>query len=141
MNRQYFDEQQIKTGELNEFLNLLIKQSYGKGSYYNDIHIIPCDLNSVTVEWESNPWDKEYGGHWQFIHDDEEEVVMKYYYFPDNHSELFETKEQYEEALKEWLEEHKDEEWEINQYGHWYSKAEQRKWEEQIAKERENQNE
>ena len=80
-------------------------------------------------------------GSWQYINDDDEEIVVKYYYFPDDHYELFQTKEQYEEALKEWLEEHKDEEWDTNQYGHWYSKAEQRKWEEQLAKERENQNE
>ena len=141
MNRQYFSKKQIAAGELNAFLNILLKQCYGKGDYYNDIHIKTEDCGAFVVEWETNPRSGEYGGHWQYIKDDEEEVVMKYYYFPDNHSELFETKEQYEETLKEWLEEHKDEEWELNQYGHWYSKAEQRKWEEQIAEERENQNE
>lgn len=141
MNRQYFSKGQIVAGELNAFLNILLKQCYGKGDYYNDIHIKPEDCGAFVVEWEANPRSGEYGGHWQYIKDDEEEVVMKYYYFPDNHSELFETKEQYEEVLKKWLEEHKDEEWELNQYGNWYSKAEQRKREEQIAKEMENQNE
>ena len=136
MNRQYFSKEQIAAGELNEFLDVLLKQCYGEGEYYNDIHIKPEDCGSFVVEWETNPRSYEYGGHWQYIQDDEDEVVMKYYYFPDNHSELFETKEQYEEALKEWLEEHKEEEWEINQYGHWYSKAEQRKREEELKKEK-----
>lgn len=134
MNRQYFSKEQIAAGELNEFLDVLLKQCYGKGDCYNDIHIKPEDCGSFVVEWETNPRSGEWRGHWRYIKDDEEEVVMKYYYFPDNHSEPFETKEQYEEALKEWLEEHKDEEWEINEYGRWQSKAAQRKWEENFKK-------
>lgn len=135
MNSQYFSKEQIAAGELNEFLEVLLKQCYGKGITFNDIHIKPEDLGAFSVEWEAVPWSKEYGGHWQFIHDDEEEVVMKYYYFPDEHCELFETEEEYEEALKTWLEEHKDEEWAKNEYGHWYSKKEQRRWEEHLNKE------
>ena len=134
MNIQYFSKDQIAAGELNKFLDVLLKQCYGKGDYYNDIHIRPEDCGAFVVEWETNPRSGEWGGHWHYIKDDEDEVVMKYYYFPDNHCELFETKEQYEEALKEWLEKHKDEKWDKNQYGHWYSKAEQRKWEENVKK-------
>ena len=129
INNQYFSKQQIKAGELSEFIELLIKQSYGKGDSYNELHIKPVDLGAVIVEWTSEPWSKEYGGHWQYIQDDEDEVVMKYYSFPDNHSELFETEEEYKEALNEWLEEHKDEEWYKNEYGQWRSKKEQREWE------------
>lgn len=125
MNKIYFSKEQIAAGELSKFLNLLIEQSYGKGEDYNDIHIIPADLGVVILEWVAVPWSKEYGGHWQYINDDEYEVVMKYYSFPDNHSELFETEEEYKEALNEWLEEHKDEEWYKNEYGQWRSKKEQ----------------
>ena len=136
MNRQHFSKEQIADGELNEFLDILLKQCYGKGDTFNDIHIKPEDCGAFVIEWEEAPWSGEYGGHWQYIQDDEDEVVMKYYYFPDKHSEPFETKEQYEEALKKWLEEPKNEEWDINQSSHWYSKAEQRKWEENFKKEK-----
>lgn len=125
MNKVYFSKEQIAARELAKFLNLLIEQSYGKGEDYNDIHIIPTDFGAVILEWESVPWSKEYGGHWQYIQDDEDEVVVKYYSFPDNHSELFETEEEYKEALNEWLEEHKDEEWYKNEYGQWRSRKEQ----------------
>lgn len=137
MNRQYFSKEQVAAGELNEFLNVLLKQCYGKGESFNDIHIKPADCGAFVIEWVETSWNGEWGGHWQYINDDDEEVVMKYYEFPDDHYELFQTKEQYEVALKEWLEEHKDEEWEISEYGRWHSKAAQRKWEEQLAKERE----
>lgn len=141
MNKVYFSKEQIVAEELAKFLNLLIEQSYGKGDNYNDIHIIPADLGAVILEWEAVPWSKEYGGHWQYINDDDDEVVAKWYSFPDNHSELLDSKETYQEALEDWLEEHKDEEWYKNEYDQWRSKKQQREWEEQIAKERENQNE
>lgn len=132
MNKQYFDKNQVAEGELNELLNVLLKQCYGTGGNFNDIHIKPEDSGAFVLEWESCPWNGDWGGHWQYIRDDDEEVVMKYYYFPDEHCELFETEEEYEEALKIWLEEHKDEEWDKNEYGRWYSKKEQREWEEHV---------
>lgn len=109
MNKVYFSKEQIKAGELDKFLHLLIEQSYGKGDDYNDIHIVPTDLGAVVLEWETSPWSKEYGGHWQYIQDDDDEVVAKWYTFPDNHKELLESKEVYEELLADWLEENKDE--------------------------------
>lgn len=136
MNRQYFDKNQVADGELNELLNVLLKQCYGAGGSFNDIHIKPEDSGAFILEWESCPWSGAWGGHWQYINDDDEEVVMKRYYFPDEHYELFETEEEYEEALKTWLEEHKEEEWDKNEYGRWYSKKEQRKWEERLNKEK-----
>ena len=119
MNRQYFSKKQIENDELKDFIHLLIKHSWGKSEEYNDIHIQPDDFG-VTVEWTQAPWSREWGGHWQYINDDE--VVMKYYEFPDESTGLFNSKEEYEDALKEWLEEHKDEQWEINSFGRWYSK-------------------
>lgn len=138
MNKIYFSKEQIAAGELTKFLNLLIEQSYGKGNEYNDIHIIPADLGAVTLEWEAVPWSKEYGGHWQYINDDEDEVVAKWYNFPDNHSELLESEEVYQEILKDWLEEHKEEEWYKNEYGQWRSKKQQKEWEKHIKKENNN---
>lgn len=131
MNKQYFNKEQIKNGELNKFLNMLIDLSHGKGDEYNDIHLQPEDFG-VVVEWDTVPWSGEWGGHWQYIHDDDDEVVMKYYNFPNGDSGLFSSKEEYDEALKEWLEEHKDEQWEINDFGRWYSKKEQEKWEQEL---------
>lgn len=137
MNEQYFNKEQIKNKELEEFLELLIKHSWGKSNEYNDIHIKPDEFG-VYVEWEQAPWSGEWGGHWQYINDDEEEVVMKYYNFPDNSSCLFSSKEEYEEALKDWLEEHKEEKWERNQYGNWFSRKEQEAWEKYLNKDKEN---
>lgn len=117
MNKQYFSKEQIKAGELTEFIELLIKHSYGKSDDYNDIHIQPCDLGAVNVEWESNPWNHEWGGHWQYINDDDDEVVMKYFTLPNGDSALLSSKEEYDELLKQWLEEHKEEQWEINNFG------------------------
>ena len=135
MNSQYFSKEQVDVGELNEFLDVLLKQCYGKGNAFNDIHISPEDCGAFIIEWETSPWSGEWGGHWQYIKDDEGEVVMKYYYFPDNHAETFETKEEYEEALKEWLEEHKEEKWKKNKYGKWYSEQEQEELEKLVKKE------
>lgn len=137
MNRQYFSKEQIENKELEEFLELLIKHSIsGKGNEYSDIHIKPEEFG-VTLEWEVNPWSGEYGGHWQYINDDDEEVVMKWFRFPDESSGLFSSEEEYEEALKDWLEEHKEERWAKNQYGHWYSQKEQEAWEEYLNKDKE----
>ena len=123
MNRQYFSKEQIKNKELEEFLELLIKHSIsGKGDEYSDIQ--PEEFG-VILEWEVNPWSGEYGGHWQYINDDDDEVVMKWYYFPDKHGELFEAERDYKERLEEWLEEHKEEKRKQNQYGVWYSEKEQ----------------
>lgn len=132
MNRRYFSAEQIKDGELVEFINILIKQSYGKSTEYADIHIRPSDLGAVMLEWEDVPWNKEYGGHWQYIKDDDNEVVMKCYYFPDDHTELLESDEEYEEALNNWLEEHKEEGWYKNEFNHWVSKKEQEEWQDYI---------
>ena len=128
MNSRYFSDKQIEAGELSEFINLLIKQSYGQSKNYSDIHIKPVDIGAVIVEWMDAPWNGEWGGHWQYIDDDDGEVVMKEYIFPDNHYELFETKEEYEETLKAWLEEHEDERWKKDEYGYWYSEKEQEQW-------------
>ena len=125
MNSQYFSKEQIENGELNEFLDILLKLCYGKGDNFNDIHIKPEDFGAFVIEWEETPWSGEYGGHWQYINDDDDEVVMKWYYFPDKHGELFEAERDYKERLEEWLEEHKEEKRKQNQYGVWYSEKEQ----------------
>ena len=62
VNSQYFDEEQVKAGELYEFLSLLMKQCYGKGNNYNDIHIRPEDCGAFSIEWASSPWDHSYPG-------------------------------------------------------------------------------
>jgi len=71
-NQQYFCKEQVAAGELTEFLNLLMKQSYGQGDDYNDIHIVPADFGSFMLEWIQNPWDKSYGG--AFVYRTNEEI-------------------------------------------------------------------
>lgn len=127
MNRQYFSKEQVAAGELNEFLNVLLKQCYGKSDCFNDIHIKPEDCGAFMIEWEETPWNHEWGGHWQYIDDDCDEVVAKWYSFPDNHNVLLESKESkevYEELLEDWLEEHKEEGWHKNHLGQWVKRDE-----------------
>ena len=123
MNEQYFNKEQIENNELTEFINLLVKQSYGKSECLNDIRIIPFDLGAVNVEWGVRDWKNRYGGHFEWIDDDMEEVVAKYYTFPDGHCELLERDDkEFEEILHDWLEEHKEEGWYKNEWGQWRSK-------------------
>lgn len=129
MNVEVFSWKEVEKGHLNDFINLLLKQSIDRvSSTYSDIHIIPEDCGFIRVEWEDVPWNKDYGGHWQYIKDDEEEVVMKYYYFPDNSSGLFSSEEEYKEALQDWLEEHKEEKWVKKELG-WVSLKRQEEFE------------
>ena len=120
INSQYFSKQQVENGEMTEFINLLCKLSYGEGSNYNDIRIKPEDLGAFVVEWAEVPWSHQYGG--SFVYVEEDEVVVKEYTFPDNHIELCYDEDDYNERLKDFLEEHP--EWEKTEYGTWTNKKE-----------------
>ena len=104
VNSQYFDEEQVKAGELSEFLSLLMKQCYGKGNNYNDIHIRPEDCGAFSVEWASSPWDHSYGGRFEYVGEDQ--TVMTEYAFPDDHYEMCFDEEDFNQRLTEFLNDH-----------------------------------
>ena len=104
VNSQYFHDEQVKAGELSEFVSLLMKQCYGKGDNYNDIHIRPEDCGAFSVEWASSPWDHSYGGRFEYV--EEDQAVMTEYTFPDNHCEMCFDEEDFKERLTEFLNDH-----------------------------------
>lgn len=101
VNTQYFDSKQIEAGELDAFVKILMSAAYGKGKYYNDIHIVPTDLGAFIVEWLQVPWDHSSGGRFASI--DEDEVIMKEYKMPDGSYQFFENKSDYEEAINDYF--------------------------------------
>lgn len=115
MNTQYFDAEQIVSGEFTKFLRVLMDEAYGDGKYYNDIHIHPEDCGAFVVEWEQINWERHYDyGQFRFV--DVDEVIYKEVYFPDNHTEYL-PPEEVEERLKEWHKENP--EWVKTSYGTW----------------------
>lgn len=113
-NSVYFSKEQVSAGELTEFLNILLKQSYGKSKHFNDIHIIPADCDSFIIEWISVPWDHSYGGKFAYLNDDE--VIMKQLNFPDNTYQYVFTEDE-EEIWQDWLKNHP--EYHKTSYGTW----------------------
>ena len=130
MNSMYFSEEQVKAGELAEFLNVLLKQSYGKGDSYNEIHIKPVGDQSFTVEWICVPWSGNYGGHFEFVNDDQ--LVMIEKFFPDNHSELCYDEEDYKNKLDTFLKDNPG--WVKTDYGTWTNEIENAKFQDELKK-------
>lgn len=116
INKQYFSEEQVKSGYLTKFLTLLMDEAYGSGDCFNDIHIYPEDCGAFIIEWVQRPWSGNYGGYgFQYIGNDD--VVMKEKFFPDNHSELCYDEDDYSQKLDEWLKDNPG--WEKTSYGVW----------------------
>jgi len=103
MNRMYFSKEDVEAGLMTKLINYLCQYSYQSGpkdfAHYNDIHIMPDDCEAFVVEWEQAPWSHNYGGHFEFV--DEDQVVCNEVEFPDKHFEY--TPENPNEAIKEWL--------------------------------------
>lgn len=131
MNRQYFSKEQIEAGELHKLLDYLMAEAYGAGEYYNDIHIKPEDCEAFTIEWEQVPWNHQFGGHFELI--EEDQVVMIERTFPDNHTELCYDEEDFNERLKEFLEQNPG--WVKTTWGTWTNEIENEKWKEYLKKE------
>lgn len=134
MNSQYFSEEQVKAGEMDAFLKALRAQDYGKGGYYNDVHIKPADCGAYSVDWAQLRWEGDDDKGFEYI--DSEHVIMLEREMPDGTFEQFFNEDDYEMVLKDWL---ADElkvgrEWKKDQYGHWYEEGEQKKWWEMLDK-------
>ena len=114
-NSMWFDN----VGKAIEFIRVLHNISKEDNEYYNDIHTYQ-EESSIIVEWTQIPRDHEFGGTFQLVEEDEEVMLCKT--FPDNHYEYFHSKEEYDEALKEWLE--KNPTWHKEQYEQWINDKE-----------------
>ena len=134
MNSQYFSEEQVKAGEMDAFLKALRAQDYGRGGYFNDIHIKPVDCGAYSVDWAQLRWEGDDDKGFEYI--DSEHVVMLEKEMPDGTFEQFFNEEDYQMVLKDWLEDQKKDGiiWKKNEYGHWYEEGEQKRWQEMLDK-------
>ena len=101
INKQYFSKEQVEAGEFKQLLDFLMESSYGVSKYYNDIHIKPEDCGAFIIEWQNIPWDKSFGGHFEYIDEDDEEVIKKITY-PDGSYDWI-LPEYEEEARQNWV--------------------------------------
>lgn len=129
-NEMYFSEEQVKAGEMTEFLNILLKQCYGKSKYYNDIHIKPEDCGAFTIEWVNVPWDESYGGSFQYL--DEDDRIFKEYILPDRSYVCFQFQKEYDEYFEQWMIDNPG--WVKNEFGIWTNEIENKKLHEEIDK-------
>jgi hypothetical protein len=113
----YFSKEDVEAGLMTKLIEYLCNYSYQCWSrdfaLYNDIHIKPDDCDAFVVEWEQRPWSGEYGGHFEFV--GEEQVVCNEVEFPDKHFEY--TPEDPDESIKEWLVDNPG--WYKDECGHW----------------------
>lgn len=102
VNNMYFSKEMVANGDLNSFIDFLLKLSYSdKTEYYNDIHLYPADCGAFILEWVQVPWDKSFGGRFEYL--DEEQEIVKAYDLPDKTFEYFHNDEEYKDFLNDWL--------------------------------------
>lgn len=120
MNSQYFSEETVKAGELDRFLVALRSQDYGKGRYFNDVHVYPEDCGAYIVEWQQRSWDDDEDQGFRYI--DAEHAVVLEREMPDGTFEQFFDEDDYKMILKDWLADElkAGREWKKNEFGHWY---------------------
>ena len=118
-NYQSFTPEEAEQGLHLEFLNTLLNYNKVSKDHYNDIHLT-TDGYCTIIEWETIPYNHEYGGSFKYVGEDE--VIMLERHFPDNHTELCYNEEDYQEKLAEWLKENPG--WVKTSYGTWTNEIE-----------------
>lgn len=131
VNDMLFEKEDVKAGKHIDFIKSLL--ALDLKDRYVDMRVRNEDMGCVSVEWTVEPWDRDYGGHWQYVRDDMEERVVREVILPDGGSIEVDANESDEKVVYEWLEEHKDEGWEKDWLGHWRSAAD-RKSDEELRK-------
>lgn len=122
INQQYFSREQVEKKEHYKLLDVLMSENYGVGKHYNDIRIYLED-DAAIIEWiQVNP---EYSDA-RFEAIDDDQRIMTEFMLPDQTFVFFETKEEFDEYLKEWLETNPG--WERTRYGNWTNVIENEKF-------------
>ena len=117
-NSMTFSTENMEEGIHKELIDYLVNYHLNEDDHFNDIHIT-TDGECLVVEWVQVPYDRTYGGSFQYC--DEDSYVVTEVIFPDNSSELVEP-ERKEEVFNEWLTEHPT--WKKNQWGFWFNEEE-----------------
>ena len=126
-NYQSFTPEEVEQGLHLEFLNTLLNYNKVSKTHYNDIHLT-TDGYCTIIEWETIPYNHEYGGSFKYVGEDE--VIMLERHFPDNHTELCYNEEDYQEKLAEWLKENPG--WVKTSCGTWTNEIENEKFRKQF---------
>lgn len=126
-NYQSFTPEEVEHGLHLEFLNTLLNYNKVSKDHYNDIHLT-TDGYCTIIEWETIPYNHEYGGSFKYVGEDE--VIMLERHFPDNHTELCYDEEDYKERLDEFLKENPG--WVKTSCGTWTNEIENEKFRKQL---------
>ena len=96
-NSMYFTDKE----EAIKFIDTLHQISLNDEEYYNDIHTY-VEESAIIVEWEQVPYDKSFGGTFQYVDEGDGETIMLEREFPDKHYDYFHSEEEFKEALDKW---------------------------------------
>lgn len=122
-NYQAFTPEEVDKGLLQDLLNYLLKYNKKSEEQYYDIHITTDGYCSI-VEWTDVSYQHDIEeGKFEFVPADSYVMIEKI--FPDNHTELCYSEEDYQERLKEFLEENPG--WVKTHYGTWTNEIENKK--------------
>ena len=126
-NSQYFDTEDMKKDLHIDLIKHLLKLSKSYTNKSIDIHIRDEDFG-IYVEWAT----VSEADHGKFEYVPEDSYVMIEKIFPDNHTEMCYDEDDYQERLKEFLEENPG--WEKTSYNTWTNVEENKKFAEYFAK-------
>lgn len=119
-NSEAFTPEEVEKGSHLELLKTLFKLNDRLDNGHYDIHIT-SDGYCLIIEWcQVHP---DFGPN-GFVFVNENQRIVTEFSFPDNHYESFDSKEEYEERLKEWLEQNPG--WTQSEYGNWYKKDDEK---------------
>ena len=132
-NSQAFTPEEVKKGLHLDLLNYLLDHNKKNETQYYDIHIT-TDGYCKIIEWTDISYNQEYGpeGKFEFVPADSYVMIEKT--FPDNHTELCYSEEDYQERLDEFLKENPG--WIKTHYGTWTNEIENEKYRKQLEGEK-----
>lgn len=128
-NSQAFTPEEVKKGLHLDLLNYLLEHNKKNENQYYDIHIT-TDGYCTIIEWKDVNYSQDYGPEGKFEYVPYNGLVMLEYDFPDNHREMCYDEEDYQERLKEFLEENPG--WVKTSYGTWTNEIENEKYRKQL---------
>lgn len=127
-NSQAFTPEEVKKGLLKDLLDYLLEHNRKAEEQYYDIHITTDGYCSI-VEWTGVSYKFEgEEGKFEFVPSDGYVVLERS--FPDNHTELCYSEEDYQERLDEFLKENPG--WVKTHYGAWTNEIENEKYRKQL---------
>ena len=129
VNSVYFNKEQFENGEMDKFIHQLNELSYGSGHNMFQVLIRPEDCGAYVVEFVQVCWEEAYGEGFRYVRSDQK--IYSEYRLPDNSYIEFETDEEYNEYLEDWLKENPG--WVKTFYGTWTNEIENEKFRKELS--------